>query len=332
MAMPTIVTDSPRLAPQRTTTTLADITPMSEPAPMANSRMPTSKSSIARFCLTAGSRDAQDAKVTPHRRNSVKIEVRQRTSWRRSRREREITPHCIHISRIDSMPRRRACHIPDPRPETIRRGLASGTTNRRATIADVARVAGVSPSTASVVFSGKTPVSDTTRLRVIEAADSSATPGPTPRRLAAPGPQRHRRRRRRFILNFMFVDPVQRLLMDGSPKPSPLGAGLLLRRDAELDIENAPTLTTASIDAAVLIGCDGRCANRCRSSRPAASPSSSSKGTPARAFRASLDNREAQRRAASTSATSATPRRDRHPAGRGRVGRMARADAEITST
>ncbi|WP_286793706.1 LacI family DNA-binding transcriptional regulator, partial [Microbacterium sp. UBA3394] len=41
---------------------------------------------------------------------------------------------------------------------------------RRATIADVAREAGVSPSTASVVFSGKTPVTEATRAKVRSAA------------------------------------------------------------------------------------------------------------------------------------------------------------------
>ncbi|OZB77742.1 MAG: hypothetical protein B7X41_20695, partial [Microbacterium sp. 14-71-5] len=41
----------------------------------------------------------------------------------------------------------------DPDPSAVR---------RRATIADVARAAGVSPSTASVVFSGKAPVADAT--------------------------------------------------------------------------------------------------------------------------------------------------------------------------
>ncbi len=38
---------------------------------------------------------------------------------------------------------------------------------RRPTLADVAAAAGVSPSTASVVFSGKAPVADATRTRVL---------------------------------------------------------------------------------------------------------------------------------------------------------------------
>ncbi|WP_242091189.1 LacI family DNA-binding transcriptional regulator, partial [Microbacterium lacticum] len=54
-------------------------------------------------------------------------------------------------------------------------------TSRRATIADVAREAAVSPSTASVVFSGKTPVSDATRRRVTEAAARLGYTGPDPR-------------------------------------------------------------------------------------------------------------------------------------------------------
>lgn len=175
-------------------------------------------------------------------------------------------------------------------------------TNRRATIADVARVAGVSPSTASVVFSGKTPVSDTTRLKVRKAADSLGYTGPDPRAASL------RLGRSGIVavvvgssLNFMFVDPVQRLLMDGLAEAvAPLGAGLLLlRRDAELDIENAPTLTTASIDAAVLIGCDGSL----RDSLPIVQ----ARGVPvvvvegdagAGVPRIALDNREAQRRAA----------------------------------
>ncbi|KEP73917.1 transcriptional regulator, partial [Microbacterium sp. SUBG005] len=55
---------------------------------------------------------------------------------------------------------------------------------RRATISDVAREAGVSASTASVVFSGKTPTSEATRARVLAAAEALGYTGPTPRGLA----------------------------------------------------------------------------------------------------------------------------------------------------
>ena len=44
---------------------------------------------------------------------------------------------------------------------------------RRATITDVAREAGVSPSTASVVFSGNAPASAETRRRVLAAAEAA---------------------------------------------------------------------------------------------------------------------------------------------------------------
>lgn len=148
------------------------------------------------------------------------------------------------VYRIDSMGRHAA-------------GYHAGVTNRRATISDVAREANVSPSTASVVFSGKTPVSDATRERVLAAASSLGYAGPDP--LAAS----LRRGRSGIVgvvvgssLNSMFLDPVQRLLMDGLAEAvAPLGAGLLLLRSRP-EIDNAPTLTTAPIDAAVLIGCD----------------------------------------------------------------------------
>ncbi|MCZ4068852.1 LacI family DNA-binding transcriptional regulator, partial [Microbacterium sp. H37-C3] len=52
---------------------------------------------------------------------------------------------------------------------------------RRPTISDVAHAAGVSPSTASVVFSGKTPVSEATRAKVLTAAAELGYLGPDPR-------------------------------------------------------------------------------------------------------------------------------------------------------
>lgn len=171
---------------------------------------------------------------------------------------------------------------------------------RRATISDVARAAGVSPSTASVVFSGTAPVSDGTRQRVLEAADLLGYAGPDP--LAAS----LRRGRSGIIgvvvattLNSLFVDPVQRLMMDGlAESVAPHGAGLLLLR-REDPSEHAPTLTSAPIDAAVLIGCDGPLRDSLDAARARGIPivvieGDAGPGVP----RILLDNRDAQRTAA----------------------------------
>lgn len=138
---------------------------------------------------------------------------------------------------------------------------------RRATIADVARTAGVAPSTASVVFSGKTPVSDATRQKVLAAAESLGYTGPDPRAASL------RRGRSGIVgvvfeerLGVAFLDPVNRLMMDGLTEAvAPIGAGLLLLRTDGREADAAaadagsiaPTLMTAPIDAAVLIGCSG---------------------------------------------------------------------------
>jgi DNA-binding LacI/PurR family transcriptional regulator len=129
---------------------------------------------------------------------------------------------------------------------------------RRATIADVAREAGVSPSTASVVFSGNTPVSDATRERVLAAAASLGYTGPDPRAASL-------RRGRSGIVGVVFEehlgrafqDPVKILMMDGlTESVAGMGAGLLLLRD-EAPESGAPSLMTAPVDAAVLVGCSG---------------------------------------------------------------------------
>lgn len=151
---------------------------------------------------------------------------------------------------------------------------------RRATIADVARRAGVAASTASVVFSGKTRVSDATRRRVLAAAAAVGYTGPDPRAASL------RRGRSGIVgvvfeedLGSAFLDPVKTLMMDGlTAGVAPLGAALLLLHDhADRPVALAaptppaeparpadggeaghPTLTTAPIDAAVLIGCSPR--------------------------------------------------------------------------
>lgn len=138
---------------------------------------------------------------------------------------------------------------------------------RRPTISDVAREAGVSPSTASVVFSGKTPVSDATRRRVLDAADALGYTGPDP--LAAS----LRRGRTGIVgvlqrgpLGIAFTDPVQRSTMDGlADAVAAIDASLLLLRPpggraaGQADGETPPapahaTLASVPLDAAVLIG------------------------------------------------------------------------------
>ncbi|TQJ30410.1 LacI family DNA-binding transcriptional regulator [Microbacterium sp. SLBN-146] len=171
---------------------------------------------------------------------------------------------------------------------------------RRATISDVAREAGVSPSTASVVFSGKTPVSDATRERVRAAAASLGYTGPDPRAASL-------RTGRSGIVGVVFeehlgrafLDPVKTLMMDGlADAVAPLGAGLLLLRD-DAAIDGAPTLTTAPIDAAVLIGCSGLLRESLDAVRSRGIPVVVIEGDAGPDIpRIGLDNREAQRQAA----------------------------------
>jgi DNA-binding LacI/PurR family transcriptional regulator len=173
--------------------------------------------------------------------------------------------------------------------------------SRRPTITDVARQAGVSPSTASVVFSGKTAVSDATRKRVLDAAESLGYTGPDPRAASL------RRGRSGIVgvvfeehLGAAFLDPVKTLMMDGlTDGVASLGAGLLLLRDhAPLGTE--PTLTTAPLDAAVLIGCSGMLRESLAGVTARGIPvvvieGDAGEGIP----KIGLDNREAQRQAAS---------------------------------
>lgn len=172
---------------------------------------------------------------------------------------------------------------------------------RRPTISDVARTAGVSPSTASVVFSGKTAVSDATRKRVLDAAGSLGYTGPDPRAASL------RRGRSGIVgvvfeehLGAAFLDPVKTQMMDGlTDGVASLGAGLLLLRD-QASLGTEPTLTTAPLDAAVLIGCSGVLRQSLAVVTARGIPvvvieGDAGEGIP----KIGLDNREAQRQAAS---------------------------------
>ncbi|WZH38096.1 MAG: LacI family DNA-binding transcriptional regulator [Microbacterium enclense] len=171
---------------------------------------------------------------------------------------------------------------------------------RRATISDVAREAGVSASTASVVFSGKTPTSQATRARVIAAAERLGYTGPDPRAASL------RRGRSGIVgvvfdqhLGTAFLDPVTTHMMDGlADGVSRLGAALLLLRD-DGETVSEPSLHTAPIDAAVLIGCSPRMRESLEIVRARGIPvvvieGDAGEGIP----RVLLDNTEAQREAA----------------------------------
>lgn len=137
--------------------------------------------------------------------------------------------------------------------------MSTQESHRRATIADVARAAGVATSTASVVFSGKAKVSDATRARVLAAAESLGYAGPDPRAASL------RRGRSGIVavvleghLRAAFLDPVTTAMMDGlTDGLGESSTGILLLRD-EPGQNEGTALANAPVDAFVLIGCSGR--------------------------------------------------------------------------
>jgi len=135
-----------------------------------------------------------------------------------------------------------------------RSGPARG---RRATLADVARAAGVSASTASLAVNGSGPVSCDTRDRVLAAARGLGYQGPHPT-------ARSLRRGRCGVvavvvgdrLGYAFRDPMMAAFVDGlAEEIGTVGSSLLLvptHEDAEAD---AARLAGLAMDAAVLVGC-----------------------------------------------------------------------------
>lgn len=130
---------------------------------------------------------------------------------------------------------------------------------RRPTLADVARAAGVSTSTASVVFSGKVHVAEATRERVLAAASDLGFTGPDPRAASL------RLGRSGIVavvltghLRHAFLDPVTTAMMDGlTDALAAVSAGILLLRD-DPEGDEAPPVAEAPVDAVVLIGCSAR--------------------------------------------------------------------------
>jgi DNA-binding LacI/PurR family transcriptional regulator len=130
----------------------------------------------------------------------------------------------------------------------------------RPTLSKVAEAAGVSISTASLVFSGSGPVSDVTRQRVLDAADRLGYAGPNP--IA-----RSLRQGKSGIIGvligerllYAFRDPVAVALLDGlTEELAPAGFGLLLLSGSSGRTGPTPKqLERAPLDAVVVESCGG---------------------------------------------------------------------------
>lgn len=131
-------------------------------------------------------------------------------------------------------------------------------TSGRPTLSQVAAHAGVSLSTASLVFSGAGPVSAGTRQKVLDAAAELGYTGPDP--LA-----RSLRQRRSGIvgvligerLRYAFRDPVSVALLDGlTEELAPAGFALLLLSGSGANTGPTPEqVAKAPLDAAVVESC-----------------------------------------------------------------------------
>ncbi|WP_233265599.1 LacI family DNA-binding transcriptional regulator [Leifsonia sp. AG29] len=175
---------------------------------------------------------------------------------------------------------------------------STASTTARPTLAAVARLAGVSNSTASLAFSGTGPVSDATRERVLAAARQLDYAGPDPR-------ARSLRRGRSGIVGVVmeervadaFRDPIKIALLDGiTDEIAAVDAGVLILTDAG---EAAQRIEDAPMDAVVLVGCSPRLDESVATLRRRGIPLVAIEGDPAAGVPTiGQDNREATRRAA----------------------------------
>jgi DNA-binding LacI/PurR family transcriptional regulator len=135
------------------------------------------------------------------------------------------------------------------------------STPRRPTLRDVARRAGVSTSTASLVFSGKGPVAEATAQRVRDAASALSYAGPDPLAsslrqgrvgtvaVVVEGP-----------LRYAFHDPFALAILDGLAEELDVaGRSMLLIAQPLDDPDRAVAqLATQAVDAAVFPLCGHR--------------------------------------------------------------------------
>ncbi len=135
--------------------------------------------------------------------------------------------------------------------------VSSDRAAKRPTLADVAALAGVSVSTASLAFSGSGPVSGSTRDRVLAAAEELHYAGPDPR-------GRSLRQGRSGIIGVVmeerilsaFRDPIAIAILDGIAQETTAdGRGLLLLADVG---QSAVAMESASMDGVILLGCSSR--------------------------------------------------------------------------
>jgi len=136
---------------------------------------------------------------------------------------------------------------------------ATRARSKRTTLAQVAALAGVSVSTASLAFSGSGPVSDATRDKVLAAAEHLNYGGPDPR-------ARSLRQGRSGIIGVVmeervlaaFRDPIRIALLDGiALETTADGRGLLLLTDVG---DSALAMESASMDGVILLSCSSRSA------------------------------------------------------------------------
>lgn len=165
----------------------------------------------------------------------------------------------------------------------------------RPTLAAVAARAGVSVSTASLVFSGRGPVSDATRERVLAAASDLDYAGPDPT-------ARSLRRGSTGVIGVVtedsladaFRDPMNLALLDGiSDELGDERLGLLvIPRVSEPGID----LAAAPVDAAILLGCSTDVASSVAALRQRRVPVVAIEAVPMDGVVAiDLDNRQASR-------------------------------------
>lgn len=168
----------------------------------------------------------------------------------------------------------------------------------RPTLAAVAARASVSVSTASLVFSGRGPVAEATRARVLAAASDLGYGGPDPT-------ARSLRRGRTGVIGVVtedtladtFRDPMNLALLDGIAEglgDERLGV-LVIPRVSEPGID----LAASPVDAAILLGCSTDVAPSVAALRQRRVPVVAIEAVPIEGVVAiDLDNRDASRRGA----------------------------------